>query len=307
MNWDDLKFFLSVCKHGSIRAAAKSLGVNHATVSRRVNSFESAIGQRLFERTQQGYLLTAIAEELYQEAMHLEERLNAVERRVVGKDKGLSGDIRVTLPDLLAQDLLMDDFAEFCLEYPKVQLEIVDSTREFNLANREADVAFRLCDQPPEYLIGRKLADIHRSVYIASKNLEKAKDRKWLESQNWIGWNDKMRRPVGVLAREYPKFSSKHKIISSTLQRRACAFGMGISIQPCFVGDIDPDLSRIPPFISEAKYQLWILSHPDLRKNLKIQTFVRFMTQRVFDKKSLIEGAAYKTGRTQTTIQLSSN
>ncbi len=299
MNWDDLKYFLSVCQNGSIRSAAKALKVNHATVSRRINSFELALGERLFERTPKGYLLTAVAEELYQEASHLEERLSSIERLVAGKDETLQGEIRVTLPDLLAQELLMEDFAAFCLEYPQVQLEIIDSTRAFNLANREADVAFRLCDEPPDYLIGRKLANIHRSCYI-SKSLmaeieAKEGDEKevFLNAQNWIGWTDKQRRPIGKIAREYPRFQSKHKIISATLQTKACQHGMGISILPCFLGDTSPNLIRVPPAISEAKYDLWVLSHPDLRKNLKIQTFVRFMTKKVFAKKKLIEGEGY--------------
>ena len=290
MNWDDLKYFLSVCRYGSIRSAAKALGVNHATVSRRINNFELALGERLFERTQQGYLLTATAEELYEEASHLEERLSTVARKVAGKDKSLCGDIRVTLPDLLAHQLLMDDFAVFCQEYPDVHLEIIDSTRAFNLANREADVAFRLCDEPPEYLIGRKLANIHRSVYMSKKLLHKLDEPGWLEKQNWLGWTDKQRRPIGRFAKEYPRFESKHKIISAMIQSQACKNGMGVSILPCFVGDKDPELVRVPPYISEPKYDLWILSHPDLRKNLKIQTFVRFMTERVMKKRNLIEG-----------------
>ena len=90
MKWDDLRFFLAVCRSGSIRGAAKQLGVNHATVSRRINSFEAALNRRLFERTAQGYVRTKDAEEIFQEASHLEERLSSVERLVVGKDTTLS-------------------------------------------------------------------------------------------------------------------------------------------------------------------------------------------------------------------------
>ena len=301
MNWDDLKYFLAVCQHGSIRSAAKSLDVNHGTVSRRINNFEQALGERLFERSVTGYHPTVTATELYQEARHLAERLTTIERKVANKDTALRGEIRITLPDLLAQELLMPDFADFSQAYPNVQLHIIDSINELNLANREADVAFRLCEHPPEYLIGRKLARIHQSCYINSNKLQTVQKSSEFEQQhfwkqqNWIGWNDKMRRPKGAIAKAYPRFVSKHQILSGTLQKQACKNGMGISVLPCFVGDSDTDLARIPPAISEAKYDLWILSHPDLRKNLKMQTFVRFMTERILSKRDLIEGKQYST------------
>jgi len=290
LNWDDLKFFLAVCRSGSIRAAAVKLEVNHSTVSRRINGFEQSLGQRLFERTGNGYVRTKLADEIFTEASYLEERLNTVERKIIGKNEELSGDIRITLPDLLGVGLLMSGFALFCKKYPKIEVEIIDSIKELNLANREADVAFRIVKKPPEYLIGRKLAVLHRACYISKNLAPKFNEPGWLEKQNWIGWTDKLRRPIGVIAKEYPRFISKHKIANSQLQTEACKQELGIAILPCFKGDTDPDLIRIPPYISEGKYDLWILSHQDMRKNNKVQTFVRFMTEFVATKKDLIEG-----------------
>lgn len=115
-----------------------------------------------------------------------------------------------------------------------------------------------------------------------------------MQQQNWIGWTDKQRRPIGKVARDYPRFGSKHKIVSAVLQAQACKSGMGVAILPCFMADNDPELIRIPPYTSEHKFDLWILSHPDLRKNRKIQTFVRFITERVMVKRALIEGEAFE-------------
>ena len=290
LNWDDLKFFLAVCRTGSIRGAAVRLNVNHATVSRRIKSFETSIGQRLFERSPKGYEITAAGEDIFKEAAHLEESLHNVERKVAGKDNTLAGEIRVTMPDMLAQYLLMPGFADFCREHPKIELEIMDSTAVFNLANREADIAFRICTTPPDYLIGRKLAVIHRACYMSQSLLPRLQQPGWLEQQSWLGWSDKARRPIGKIAREYPRLHSKHKILNGSIQAAACREGLGIGILPCFVGDADPQLTRVPPYTSEAKYDLWILYHPDLRKNAKIQTFVRQITAFVNSRKTLIEG-----------------
>jgi DNA-binding transcriptional LysR family regulator len=300
LNWDDLKYFLVVCRTGSIRGAATKLNVNHATVSRRVNSFEASLGQRLFERSAKGYKRTALGDEIYIEAYHLEARLNALQRKVVATDQAFSGDIRITLPDVFAQDLLMPCFADFCKLHPNIELEIVDSTKVFNLANREADVALRLCSKPPEYLIGKKLAEIHRACYVSTKvfnslDLSTSNDQTdLLNNLNWIGWTDKLRRPIGKIASDYPRLNSKHKIISSSLQVAACLNDMGVAILPCFLGDVHPGLVRIPPYTSQAKHDLWILSHPDLKTNAKIAAFVRFITQYIVKNKDLLEGRQLK-------------
>jgi DNA-binding transcriptional LysR family regulator len=294
VNWDDLKYFLAVCRSGSIRSAAITLGVNHATVSRRINSFEKSLGERLFERTPKGYLRTKAADDIFEETLHLEERLSSVERKAAGKDKSLNGDIRITFVDLLAEHLLMPIFAEFCQLYPRVQLEIIDSSRAFNLANREADVAFRFCKEPPDYLIGRKLGNVHRACYVSKNLLENTGLENGTGQLNWLGWTDKMRRPIGPLARQHFEFGSKHKILSSKLQMEACKNGLGVALLPCFIGDSEETLTRIPPYTSEHKYDIWILSHPDLRQNKKVQTFVRFVTDKMLQQRPLIEGENFE-------------
>ncbi len=290
MNWDDLKYFLAVSRTGSIRAAAASLGVNHATVSRRINQFETAVGIRLFERSAQGYVRTTAADQIYAEAHHLEERLNTFSRRLLSHEDDYAGEIRVTVPQLLCEGFLMAGFAAFGAKYPQVEFEILESAELFNLANRDADVAFRICDTPPDHLIGKKVATMHRSCYITKKFEQNCQDPNWLAQQNWLGWSDNMRRPIGKIAREYPRFDSKHKIMSGSLQVKACELGFGIAVLPCFLGDPNPNLVRIPPFITEAKYDLWILLHPDLKKNTKLLQFMRFMTQYVLDQRAFLAG-----------------
>jgi len=290
MNWDDLKYFIAVCKNGSIRSAAIELKVNHATVSRRINKFEQSLCKRLFERTNSGYVCTKFGEEIYQEAIALENIMGSVSRIAENKNDALSGEIRITLIDLLAEDLLMPIFAEFCRLYPNIELNIIDSTKTFNLANREADIAFRVCNKPPEHLIARKLARLHRSCYMAKSNLSKLRNKGWLEQQNWIGWNDKMRKPVGQIAKDYPRFKSKHKILSAQLQLHACKNGLGIAVIPCFYADKNPDLVRIPPYTSEPKHNFWLLYHPDSRNNAKIQQFIKFMLNKISELKPLMEG-----------------
>ncbi len=294
MNWDDLKYFLAVARHGSVRGAAKSLSVNHATVSRRIRHFEEQLGNRLFERTPNGYEKTLLGEEIYSEAFYLEERLSSVSRKVAGKDKRLKGDIRITVPESLGEELIMDELAEFSRLHPKIELELIDSARPLNLANREADVAFRICKDPPEHLIGRKLGELHRACYYSAKHQRDMDGPDWVSKTPWISWSERFRRPVGQIAKDYPKFQIRHKMMSATLQKRACKAGMGVGILLCFAADGDSDLVRVPPYTSESKYSLWLLYHPDLRTSAKIQTFVQFMYHAMEIKRPLLEGKAYK-------------
>lgn len=295
MNWDDMKYFLAVCRAGSIRSAAKTLGVNHATVSRRINQFETSLNMRLFERNPKGYSRTKAGEQIYQDASYLEERLNTVERRAMANDANLCGEIRVTTPDVIAQCLIMDDIADFSHLHPDIDIEVIDSARSFNLTNREADVAIRICNDPPEHLVGRKLAAVHRACYVNPATFERCEASGDYSALNWIGWTDKMRRPVGEIAHNYPRFASKHRIVSAVLQAQACRLGMGVAILPCFMADLDPQLVRIPPYSSEHKFDLWILSHPDMRKHKRIQLFVRFITERILAKRALLEGELFES------------
>lgn len=256
MNWDDMKIFLVVCQQGSIRAAAETLKINHSTVSRRINKLELSLGKRLFNRDVNGYQLTRVGEEVYEDISAVDNKFHQIERRLAGDNEALTGEVRVTMPDTFGEHLLVPGIAKFSQQYPDIQIEIKESIKLFNLMNREADVAFRVVKEPPEYLIGRKLATIHRACYISKKYAKHITDKAWLNQQNWIGWTDKVTKPIGQLARDYPKFLSKHKIAGGNLNRRACVEGMGIAFLPCFIGDADENLIRIPPYTSEPKYGL---------------------------------------------------
>ena len=113
MNWDDLKFFLAVCREQNIRAAAIYLKCNHATVSRRIKKFEEQFDQLLFDRTGKGYQLTRLGEEVLEQASLLEVSLNNLSRKTVAKDRQLKGGIKITMPELFAENLLMPHFTEF--------------------------------------------------------------------------------------------------------------------------------------------------------------------------------------------------
>ena len=152
MNWDDVQVFLGVCRAGSISGAARQLAVNHSTVLSRIANLERTLSVRLFDRLPRGYSLTAHGHELAASVAGVPEQLDAAQRRLTGADLALSGTIRVTAPDTLGQELLLPLFAQFQAMHPQVRLELVTGSTFLNLTQREADVAVRGSNQPPEKL-----------------------------------------------------------------------------------------------------------------------------------------------------------
>ena len=115
IDWDDVRYFLAVARGGSVRAAAGRLGVNHSTVLRRLGALEGALGARLFDRLPRGYVLTAEGHEFAASLGGVGEQMEAAQRRVSNADRTLSGRIRITAPDTLAQVFLWPLLADVVL------------------------------------------------------------------------------------------------------------------------------------------------------------------------------------------------
>ncbi len=290
MDWDDLKIFLAVAQMGSIRSAAAQLGVNHATVSRRITAFESQLGVRLFERQSSGYVKTAAGEELEKTAENLQEQIHAVERRIVGQDARLTGEIRVTLPDMLAATFLMPDLASFTAQYPGITLELIPSYEVFNLSKREADIAIRVTNRPPEHLVGRRLATYAVADYASIDYLAKHDPMNKPDDCRWIGWDDMVPYPKWVLDSHYPTVPIHNRINNALTQLAAVKAGMGMASLPCFLADPEKNLQRLPPGKAEPRYDIWMLTHEDLRFTARIKTFMDFMANAFKKHQALLQG-----------------
>ncbi|MFZ1492805.1 MAG: LysR family transcriptional regulator, partial [Candidatus Competibacter denitrificans] len=156
MDWDDYRYFLAIEQAGSVLAAAKRLGVNHTTVLRRIASLEKRLGVRLFERLRTGYTPTAAGEELREVIGRVQQMLINAEHQLAGKDLQLSGIVRIATTDTLSSSLLLPHLGAFRRLHPRIQLQVVSSHQMVNLTHREADVAIRATNHPPDNLLGRK-------------------------------------------------------------------------------------------------------------------------------------------------------
>ena len=164
-NWDDLRFVLAVARHGSVSAAARVLGVNHATVLRRIAAFEDRHGSTLFDKTPQGYSIPKERDQVIEAAQDVENAVLAVERLIEGVHAPLKGRVRVTSTDTFCATLLPDCLMDLRKTASDLQIEVITSNAHLDLARLDADVTIRPTLKLPPELRGQVVADLAFGIY----------------------------------------------------------------------------------------------------------------------------------------------
>src|SRR5882724_10881688 len=173
VDWDDLRHFLAIARHGSLSAAARALKVTQSTMSRRLEAMEQRIGARLLNKTPAGYMLTPAGEAILGNVERIENEALAVERTITGKDVRLEGVVRITAVETFAVLVLMPIFAAFRQLYPGIAIELVVDTRSLSLSKREADIALRMARPTQHDLVARKVGEMAAGIYASPLYLER--------------------------------------------------------------------------------------------------------------------------------------
>ena len=299
MDWNDLKYVKTIARAGSVAEAARELNVHQSTVFRRLNTLEKDLGVRLFERLPNGYVMTAAGEDFCQAAERIEADIANLNRRISGQDMRPSGTIRVTTSDALFLKLLSSCFAEFQVAYPEIELEVLISTEVFNLTKRDADIAIRTTNHPPETLVGRRVATISSAVYGSRQYLKTHPNLSNLSTHNWIGFDEGIIDSATVqwLKQMVPNERCKYRLNTCAAILGAVKANMGLAILPCYVGETEPELVQIMPALAPLKKDLWILTHEDLRYVTRIRSFIDFVASVLTSSDSLLSniGSTYAT------------
>lgn len=273
-SWDDLRLVLAVARAGNLSAAARRLGVNHATVYRRLGALEAHLGARVFERLRAGYAPTAAGEDLLRTAARVEAEMDDLERRLAGRDHRLSGTVRVTAPDDVAEHLLIGPLARFRARYPDIVLELVLDNRMLSLTRREADVAVRPTAAPDETLVGRRVARLASAVYGAAAVAGRAPAGPAdLAGRPWVAWEEGAGPPAMArwMARHVPPDATVYRANSLLNLLAAIRAGIGLGVLPCFLGDGARDLGRVLPPQEDLATGLWLLTHRDLQRTARVR------------------------------------
>jgi DNA-binding transcriptional LysR family regulator len=292
-DWNDLKHFLAVARHGSTIAAGKALGISQSTVHRRLSELEGRIGRELVVRHTAGYRLTEFGRELLPFAEHVEAAVKELEQHVADAARDRRGIIRLTCPEPIVPRL-MPLIERFHARYPKFQVEFVTSDRYLDLLKGEADVAFRSGDTDDD-LIGRKIADSMWAVYASRTYIERHGKPERVEdlahhllvsldeslaNHRVVKWLEAVAPDVKIAARNNSVLGLVYAVKS----------GIGLGPLPTAIADEQEDLVRVLGPIPELARSWRLLTHPDLRHTPRVSAFFDFIVEERTALKAIFTG-----------------
>jgi len=283
LDWEDLRHFAAVSRAGTIAGAARELQVNHSTVLRRLDSLEQALGVRLFERLQSGYLMTAAGESLRSRLGPIEEEIGSAQRELAGLDEALSGSIRLTTTDTLAHGLLMPILERFQEQHPAVGLQLVVNNSFLNLTQREADIAVRPSNAPPANLVGRKAGLLATAFYASRAYLRRAEQQgiargDW-PAHRWVAPDESLSHLAAAqwLTAHVPPQQVAVRADSLLTMVDAARHGMGVAPLLTMLAGRERELEQLAEPNPRFHTELWVLSHRDLRNVARIKALSRFL------------------------------
>jgi DNA-binding transcriptional LysR family regulator len=280
INWDNLRYVLMVANKGSIAAAARELEVNRTTVLRRINTFQQNLNCRIFDRGDNGYVLSPEAEKMIDAAREVESTLFNMQRQIAGHELKLEGELRVTTTDTFMLSLLGPHLASFQQTHPHIVVEVQMTNNILDLNRRDADVAIRPTRSPDAGLVGQRLCDVDFAIY-ATPQLLQSIGREQLFAARWIGFVDGiMRTPIGAWFNKTVDIGNVCLRCDSFVAVRVAAeAGIGLALLPRLLGDSSAELERLDIDTSELAIGLWALTHPDLVRSARVHAFIEHLSR----------------------------
>ncbi len=283
MDWDDLRYVLAISRGGGLAAAARELQVNNSSVYRRLEKLEAQLEVRLFERLRSGYQLTDAGETLAEAAQRMEGEALAAERIVMGTDLKLEGHILLSTSEALAYFVLPQLLADFRETYPGISLSVSANNQLVDLTRRDADVVIRGTSSPPEHLVGRSAGRLGFAAYAHPDYLARMGRGRPLSEYDWIGYDGAMSRVVmGIWTdKNIPQARIKLRFDTIGGVSQAVRAGLGCASLSCFSAEHERGLALIPGSQFLSQVEVWILTHPDLRKSARIRACMQFFGTRL--------------------------
>ena len=297
-DWNDLRHFLAVARHGSTIAAAKALNLSQSTVHRRLDELEKQIGRAIVLRQATGYRLTEFGKELLPIATKVEDAINSLERFLVASDEAPNGSVRVTCSEpigyRLMQSSILDTFHD---RYRGVRVELIMSDHFLDIAKGEADIAIRAGVPNETTLVGRKIADVPWALYCSRSyadrhgRAERAED---LDRHAIIEFDGGIRDHHA--ARWLRSVAPNAKVVarSNTVPglMMTVRSGAGLAPLPMPLAGGDPDLVCTLGPLPGLYSPIYLLTHPDLRTTPRIAAFFDFVVDEIDRVRAVLTSSA---------------
>lgn len=274
MDWSDVRIFLAIARSGTLGAAARAVGQTQPTMGRRLRALEEALGHTLFQRTNDGFVLTDEGTAVLSYAERMEEEALGFARALTGKETQLTGLLRVSSSDWFGIHLLTPVFARFLETHPGISLELVTDSRLYNLARREADLVFRIAPFDEPDVIQRKLMHIDYALY---GRVDRAAPLRGAgHGHTLISMDSAFRSLPDVewIQRMLPDAKIMFGSNNRGVQARMCAEGSGLAVLPCPLGDATPGIQRIDLGEAPPGRDVWLGYHRDLRRLARLRALL---------------------------------
>lgn len=276
IDWDDIRVFLAIARSGTLGGAAKALGQTQPTMGRRLKALEETLGQALFQRTQEGFVLTDEGTAVLDHAERMEEESMGFARALAGREERLSGTLRVSSSDWFGEHVLTPSIARFLAIHAGVSIELVTDSRRYSLARREADLVFRITPFVEPDVIQRKLMHMQYALYrrvdsaLALPIAGDGGGSSLISMDSAFGDLPDVAWVKRMLPNARVAFGSNNRGV----QARMCVEGGGLAVLPCLLGDNTKDLVRVELGEAPPGRDVWLGYHRDLKRLPKLRALL---------------------------------
>jgi DNA-binding transcriptional LysR family regulator len=289
LDWDDLRFVLAVARGGSALSAARKLGVNQTTVTRRLAHIEVTMGVNLFDRHQKGYRLTDLGARVAQVAEAIETQVLTLETEVAALDRAVAGVVRFTCPETIANHVLAPWLGDFRRQYPDVLVEVINADAMLDLQKGEADVAIRMGGAPfGSGVVARRLPDClwtaySSGAYARENGLPQRPED--LPIHATVGLDGALGRLQSAVWFREIVGADRIKVRCSSLSNvvHSLRAGLGVGMLPCVIGDTEPELLRCFEPIPALNAQTWMIVREEVKSAPHVRAFADFVSARLPD------------------------
>lgn len=285
LDWDNARMFLAVARAGQILGASERLGINQATLSRRMAALETALGTRLLIRRTHGTELSDAGLALLEVLERVETDLLGVQARLQGAEAGVAGIVRLGAPDGLGVGFLAPRLGRLLDRHPGLRVQLVPTPRGFSLSRREADLAVMVGRPDSGALVARKLTDYTLGLYASPAYLAEnpaPSEPAGLARHRLVGSvEDLIAAPALDYASEFLRgWRSDVALSSAIAQREAVRAGAGIGILHDYLARDRDDLVRVLPALSATR-AYWLAIHGSLRDIGRVRAAADFVTEEI--------------------------
>lgn len=275
--WDDLRYVLAVADAGSVNAAASTLGVNHATILRRIASFEAAHSISVFQKSATGYRVSDEFQPIIEAIRGVNASVDALERVIAGKGERLDGVVRMTSTDSLCRTVLPPILRNFHQAHPDLTIALSATNARLNLSKLDAEITVRPAKTLPPDLTGHKVARMEFRVFGTANYLSRHPSGN-PASHRWLGVTELLARsPVGAWQANLPGDQIVFKADSFVTLADVAETGLGLAMLPDCLGVFSETLTPAPQFPDTLETFIWVATHHDLAASPRIQACAEFL------------------------------